>query len=358
MTTQRFTLFAIIMVAFVLFIGCKKENENKLSDKNPSLTIVSEIAKYSCQPDFKKNVYRLVRDRFDGDNNVLCKDIISKTKIGLNDTILGALQYYQQEGLYPQIYIPYFEEIQKRKTDENVIFINGIGVDESQNAFQGYWFDNDTIINTPFFIDEQYAMNHEVWVISINERVDENGNLLIHTDKTKESNGRIGEKSSRTGMKHECIKQIKCPNLSEIEGWINGAPELKCICYSHTWGNLNEQLFFPNNRSDINNVYWNVDDGTSRKMYYWDYNLISKYINFAWIELDNSGSTTTLTNSYTYLTDDGITNNVSYNIQIKEYDDNCGSYTPYYHDGCVGLPYETGLISWKNEYKTIITPIH
>ena len=43
---------------------------------------------------------------------------------------------------------------------------------------------------------------------------------------------------------------------------------------------------------------------------------------------------------------------------IEVDDDDCGTYTPYFNDGLVGLPYETGLISWKDEYKTIVIPIH
>ncbi len=355
MTIKKITMFAAIMATIVLFLGCKKENEPSndanFSCADPSLTIMSEIARYSHQTDFKDVVYKMVISRFDGDDDVLCKDVLSKTKEISNDTLSKVLQYYQQQGLYPQIYIPYFEELKKRKTKENVIFINGIGADESQLAFQGYYFENDVIVPTPFLIDEEYAMNHEVWVISLNERVDENGNPLTMTGKLKEADGASEPKTSRSGKKHERVEKIKCPNLSEIESWIYGAPELQCVCHSHLIGNLTTQYFYPNSRSDINNVFWTVDNGTSRKMYYWNTGIVSSYVNFLWVELDNSGSTVNLTNTYSIPLDNGTTNTITFTTQIKEEDDNCGSYTPYYNDGRVGHSYETGLICWIDEYR-------
>ena len=356
MTTKRFSLFAIVMAAFVLLVGCKKEKEQEntimQSSENISMTILSEIAKHSCELDFKTTVYKMIQARFDGDDNVLCKDVLSKTKDIEDGSIMEALQYYQQQGLFPQIYIPCYEELQERKTEENIIFINAIGVDESQVAFQGYCFENDTIVETPYLIDEEYAMNHEVWVISLNERVDENGNPIITGNYTDSINGPRNEQSQRSGRKYECVQKIKCPNLSEIEGWIKGAPELKCVCYSHKWGgNLTTQYFYPNKRKDINNVFWTVDNGYSRRMYYWNTTDISNYVNFLWIELDDSGSTTTLTNSYSIPLETGGTNNITYSVQIKEQDIDCGSFTPYYNDGRVGLSYTTGLVTWIDEYK-------
>lgn len=349
MKTNCLKMILALLVAATLAVSCMKEKEQKMSTKpsteNFAMSILEGIAQNSNQTEFKSAVHKLVQARFDGDDNVLCKEVISQKRSAFGEPQMEALLFFQNQGLYPQIYIPFVEEVENRKTDEPIVFVNAIGADDSVTSLQGYYYEDDVLKETSFLIDEEYAMNHEVWVISINERVDENGNPIMESFGDGIDFIDDGAKASRSGIKFEYVKKIKCPDLSEIESWFYGAPELRCICTSPTQGILCDQLFYPNSRSSINNKFWLVDNGNPRRMYQWNISVVSELINFKWIELDNSGTTVKLPIKFKY---HGV--EVGFEVNIKKEDKDCGSYSPMYNDGLVGDEYKTGLITWIDKY--------
>lgn len=355
--------FRILMGALALAVvavtvsSCKKENETALevvtSKENEfSEYLLKEIAKASVNDIFRNQVYKMVNYRFDGDDNVLCKELQNANREiqDLGFDITTALNYFQNEGRYPQIYIPFFEENEKAIGVENVTFVNAIGVDESQQALQGYYWDGESLVPTDFMVDEEYAESHEVWVLSINERVDEHGNLLFDqwkSDEYTEDDGG-GDRAKRSGVKHEFITKIKCTNLNQIESWFYGAPELRCDCVSANAYVHSTQLFYPEKRSDINNKYWCVNCGNGRDMFSWNANNITKYVRFQWHEIDNSGNSVTFKISVKVA--EIVTAEVS--ISLKSDDKDAGGYTVYYDDDYgENFPFYTGLIDWCDTYK-------
>lgn len=84
---------------------------------------------------------------------------------------------------YPQIFIPFYEELRGKKkigVSEPVVVIY---VDENENdEYEGYFFNNGLLQKLNFLIREEYARTNEVWVISINERVDEKGDVKYFED--------------------------------------------------------------------------------------------------------------------------------------------------------------------------------
>lgn len=350
MKTNCLKMILALLIVATLTVSCKKEKEQKMSTnpstENCAMSILEGIAKNSNQTEFKSAVHKLVQARFDGDDNVLCKELISQNRSTIGEPQMEALLFFQNQGLYPQIYIPFVEEVENRKTDEPIVFINAIGADDSVTSLQGYYYEDDVLKETSFLIDEEYAMNHEVWVISINERVDENGNPIMESFGDGINFIDDGAKASRSGIKFEYVQKIKCLNLKKIESWIYGAPELRCICTSPAKGILCDQLFYPNSRSSINNEFWLVDNGKSRRMYRWDKNSVTELINFSWFEIDNSGDINKITIKVSHA---GF--EFSADVNLKSDDKKCGSYSPVFDDNLLGEEYETGDIVWIDQYK-------
>lgn len=357
----KMKMFRILMGALALAMvaatvtGCKKEKETAsevvASKENEfSKHLLKEIAKASTDDIFRNQVYKMVNYRFDGDDNVLCKELQNANREiqDLDFDIATALNYFQNEGRYPQIYIPFFDENEKTRGQENIIFVNAINVDESQLALQGYYWDGESLAPTDFMVDEEYAENHEVWVLSINERVDENGNPLFSFEMEGDNGENGGKGYSRTGIKHEYITRIKCTNLNQIESWFYGAPELRCDCVSGSSTKVSTQFFYPENRSDINEKYWCVNCNYGRKMYYWNHSLITKYVFFQWTEIDNSGASVSFPISFSIA---GIVN-AGVTITLKADDKNAGGYAVCYDESYgEDSPYITGNIEWCDEYR-------
>ena len=357
MKKVKYTL-ATLMVALVVAVvcvGCKKDEGTNMSqspnnfenEKSVAVnTLVQEIAKASINDDFRNLVYKSISFRFDGDDDVLCKELQKKNREmnGEELNILEALDYFQIQGRYPQIYIPFFEENRDIRGTENVIVVNAIDINESDQAFQGYFWNGEALVPTDCLIDEEYAENHEVWVISINERVDENGNPLTvfrngDDDVSKES------KSARSGTKNEYVMTINCTNLSEIESWIYGAPEIRCDCVSGNSAKISSQFFYPDRRRDVDNRDWVVDCCGGRRMYYWNTTQHTKYVYFQWTEIDNSGSSISFPITFKV----GVVS-VGTTITLKADDRDAGGYLVYFDDNLVGHPYNTGLIKWVDDY--------
>lgn len=121
---------------------------------------------------------------------------------------------------YPQIYIPYFDEMTARRsqgrmaTDQNPVIVLYLG-DESQEVYPGYQLNtNNEFISTGQMIDEEYALNNEVWVISLNE--------TYFGDSDDSNMGQrlsAGESAKITRIKVKCHK----------ESWTAGASEVNII---------------------------------------------------------------------------------------------------------------------------------
>ncbi len=178
----------VLATVIVILLSCRKENvEDELlnAEINDPETfealfqVTNQINRLYFEPDFRKFVYAEIDKKFDGDFNVLTKTIeenyCAKSKKEYSKESFSTINNKK----YPQIFIPYYEELYKKGKigiQDPVIVIY---VDENENdKYEGFLLKrNGQIQKLNFLISEEYARNNEVWVISVNERVGENGKL-------------------------------------------------------------------------------------------------------------------------------------------------------------------------------------
>lgn len=295
------------LILSVFLLSCGKEivkNEdiiplgNRIVSKKEAHLLVNNVAKLSASSIFRELVYKEVSKKFDGDDNSLLNYLNNRYKsIGLKNAFVNSeyesiISTLNERGLYPQIYIPQFEETKLKsiKNDVPIYIIDAFNTDDSDEQFKAYYIDiSGEIQETEFLIDEDFAGENEVWVVSLNERVNENGVFI----------GDNSLNSGRVGTKSEYMMKINCPDLGKIEGWVKGAPELRCIMKSAK-GEISDQYFYPSRRKHINNKWWETNGSTGRYLYYWDIESYTKTILFAWIEVDDWGNTSEISGSFTY----------------------------------------------------------
>lgn len=87
----------------------------------------------------------------------------------INEALTG--HHYVNDTIYTQIYTPYKSLVSRH--DRPVICINYDGEEEMTGKFM----DDYDVIQTVNNVDSNYAKEHNVWVISINERVNNKGGI-------------------------------------------------------------------------------------------------------------------------------------------------------------------------------------
>lgn len=202
-------------------------------------------------PEFREIVYKEIEKQFDGDYNVLF-ETLSQVQTSDQSTIgarmaatskideklylaMEAFKSIEGKDYYPQIYIPFYEELKEKKVSSNakvlspenepvIVLFTG---DDSQDAYPGYQLNEGGELEvTGFMVDEEYAQNNEVWVISLNER------YFGENDSSSEANGSInGRTKSSPSAIVDQIK-IKCHK----ESWAAGASEVNILTLFSNWG--------------------------------------------------------------------------------------------------------------------------
>ncbi|NJN40912.1 MAG: hypothetical protein HC811_00370 [Flammeovirgaceae bacterium] len=140
--------------------------------------------------EFRSILYSFVEEAFDGEHNVLFKHLMEETKnptharmlgnklVGEKLDILNAFSNIKGKNYYPQIFIPFYDELKakgKLSTKDPVLVVYTI---DSQNSiYQGYSLDTDGNLIETQDVSEAFAKENEVWVVSLNERVDNEGNV-------------------------------------------------------------------------------------------------------------------------------------------------------------------------------------
>lgn len=202
-------------------------------------------------PEFREIVYKEIEKQFDGDYNVLFETLSQvqtsdQSTIGarmaatseIDEKLYLAMEAFKNiEGIdyFPQIYIPFYEELKEKKVSSNakvlspenepvIVLFTG---DDSQDVYPGYQLnESGELEETGFMIDEEFAQNNEVWVISLNER------YFGENDSSSETNGSInGRTKSSPSAIVDQIK-IKCHK----ESWAAGASEVNILTLFSNWG--------------------------------------------------------------------------------------------------------------------------
>ena len=157
-------------------------------------TIGKGVLNSSKNSNFRRMVYTEIEKRFDGDEDVLIKTLeenASRMNVNLvqniakgmrkssetlvnAESVLKAFSNIEGNEYYPQVYIPFFEELKKTGkigvSTPTIAIFNGNSKDSKENGAPGYIIDDEGNIKQIANVKEDYAKNNEVWVISLNER--------------------------------------------------------------------------------------------------------------------------------------------------------------------------------------------
>jgi hypothetical protein len=195
---KKITLFLILAILF----SCKKNTntlkgeivEKKQNDyqflKSQFLSMAKILAPEINSPSKRKEIVKKAREMFDEESEVLIKNLpnLDSKQIVNLEILENDIRNRSGSKIYTQIYIPKYKDyinnnrqlIEPEIEEPILVFYTGNAeVDSSQNQIlPGYKFINGELT---FFnmIDENYADNNEVWVISVNEVVDLNGNYKL-----------------------------------------------------------------------------------------------------------------------------------------------------------------------------------
>uniref|UniRef100_UPI004049E508 hypothetical protein n=1 Tax=Fulvivirga sp. TaxID=1931237 RepID=UPI004049E508 len=244
-------LISTLIMLFVAF-SCREfetiesqqleSSDLELSDVEYTEKYLTQLGAYAAliskDEKIRSLVYSQVEKKFDGEYNVLLEDVVNlsptnptlrvseKSVSDFEAKLKKALDAFKsKEGVdyYPQIYIPYYEEVKARnekKTQfESPMIVLFLG-DDNKTEFPGYELnEKDELIKSKLIIDEEFAKKNEVWVISINERYF--GNEINKVDNTGITNGRTN--SNPSGY----VDFIKCK--CHYESWAAGASEVNII---------------------------------------------------------------------------------------------------------------------------------
>ena len=317
-------------------IDLTKNNQNTLQRYLDYLSL--GLIGFSEDEKFKEILYKEIQKRFDDDYNVLINTLIEECKINGIDLIQEMENYiylnYQEtidfnsilnkckiKGLYPQIYIPIFEVIEKNRLTIDSLrgktpVILADRVSKNKNPFyQGKHFNRKNMRTEDLMVNEEYAQNNEVWVVAFNERVDENGKRKSLDNIDLNKGEEYANVQSSVGRDLKILK-ISCPDLSALEGWTRGGPELYLRVYCCKQGEFTSG-YFTGKRSQFQYPSWYYANKILR---YWDYNLNGENLYFFWYEGDGLYDAK---NTYTF--NFGCDGNVSsYTVKTNYQDEYAG----------------------------------
>lgn len=198
-------------------IACKKTDnfseENKVPVTSQSVQkqiefgnkqlkqITQGVAMLAKDKEFISFVHKEVKKKFDGEYEVLIQDLqrnsnwSQKMDLPIINDALNAFKNIDGSNYYPQIYIPKFqndEDLKRLKSnegatnnaaEEQIVYIYYSGdseVDSATNdndSYAGYILDSSNQLVYWGMVNEEYANENEVWIISINESVGNEGNF-------------------------------------------------------------------------------------------------------------------------------------------------------------------------------------
>ncbi|TYZ05776.1 DUF3103 family protein [Hymenobacter lutimineralis] len=198
------------------------------------------------------------------------------------------------------------------------------------------------------WLDAQAEPTVPVVVVGMNERTDANGNI----------NDRLyNPTAKRIAGKAEYMYQIKCTNISAIENWALGAPELEYYIAGSRKATAVEivkgSYYKPKKRKDIDNKWVNLD----RFIFTWNRPDYDDYIAVKWVEIDDTGALKPLTIKWTskIKLDDKVEigPELSYDFSKLDRFDDAGTMTVWQGEsfGDGGVVYDTGYMAFKLDSK-------
>jgi hypothetical protein len=324
MKTKNIKALALCCAFFaLLFFGCQKDYQRpiepqKFSSKEEAKTYLNQklsqygevLAKLAQNPKIRKFINQKVAQKFDGDYNVLLKDLVSRQVLKLDqirtmseepgepvdpgepsepvepadmealaDLLIEPL-VIGTDTLYPQIYIPFYAEHMGLEEQEDpcpssegspavdypypVILTHDGEEIPGQDTFTGYSFDSSGARIDGIVVDECFAQKHVVWAVTINERVN-NSRVMVappgYDNNPPPAMGPTPVQRPDLYITNMTVKDHK-------ESWIKGASDI-CMYVGVSWDNginpnsgLQETSFWtkpglkslPDQNDEVNNI--------------------------------------------------------------------------------------------------------
>lgn len=253
------TMKKLIIIVFVVAVVASCQNEKITPDSDTSLVFekvdlnnltsitqnfipLSKTAwKFSQSSEIRESIYSKIENKFDGDFNVLFNDIIDadlgsrtiyaelSSEVSTNITMFQKVS--PEEIIHPQIYIPFYEELKGANLigTQSPVLIFRDGAPDEDGQYDGYEYFNDNLYLIGK-ISEDYALKNEVWVISVNERVDADGQV-------DQARTELYAQSILAGF---TIKGAGCMK----EDWVSGKVEVNAIRFFDNFSQSHASALF------------------------------------------------------------------------------------------------------------------
>ncbi|GAB3157978.1 hypothetical protein GCM10027290_60280 [Micromonospora sonneratiae] len=261
------------------------------------------LLRFAQVSEFHSLVNNAVARRFDGDDNVLLSSLISEAEATgiVNPTAADWVAFKNSvasfaningTAYHPQIYIPNFQDGAVPGSSVTMVVFES---DLARTALPAYDLDaNGRLRLKSTLVDEAYTESNEVWVLSINERVDLGAEELAAIREMDESgatantaSGPIGTAvaCNPTGLRNnkgmEYLKWFRVPNPSSVEHWVSGKLEPRLVIVGKGGLELKNAVFGKIKRRHARN-------GTTRDLYIttWDRAEFGDYWAYKWVEID------------------------------------------------------------------------
>jgi len=257
---KNFNIIALLL-SFMIMTGCAKDDtsglKNVMSIDDPFgyAQFHLELIAKGLPAVMSNSVFRSILDDevgkcFDGDYNVLfirlveaCDsaniNLINEMKLYLHangqDTSLfdpvGAFNGIEGRNYYPQIYIPCFTD--NNWDNEEMPVAMAFNGDESLVDFEGYTIGSGNHYEVVGGIDEDFSYNRQVWVISLNECVDDNGIPIDFCDEEGNVLFLGGDETDVCGGTQVTDAQINKITIKErFEHWAGGRSDIAIRSYA------------------------------------------------------------------------------------------------------------------------------
>jgi hypothetical protein len=279
--------------------------EDDIAVKSRLQEMTQPVLSFAQSPAFRNVVDAGVSRQFDGDDNVLLSTVISDAEAsGAVNAGSAAWQTFKAQvaefasinghSYYPQLYIPNHND---GAVPGATVTMTVMESDLSRTTLPSYQVDAGGALVRGPQVDENYVETHEVWVLSTNERIQDDVNpaaagtattgTTTGTAKTADSSSAVAAAPAcnPTGMRNnmglEFTKQFKIPSPSSVEHWTAGKVEPQMIVVGKGGAEIKNAYFGKIKRKNVKN--WIVRD---LYLTMWDRAQYGDYWAFKWVELD------------------------------------------------------------------------
>lgn len=300
----RFNCFAFLFFFIVIALqSCKKDTiqlptdnltrlkrtvqQEQLLRSNPfqfAEDVLSKVARHIAplteNPAFPNFVESKASEKFDGQYEVLITQLLDDPNWGpllgtdsLSDA-LSDLYNIDSNNYYPQVYIPSLQHLEDEPADSRdtselffAIYAGENPEDLNENEeYPAYQYVEGELVYIGH-IDEEFGNTHRLWVVSINESVNNYGYLILAGEDPNDNAGSGSIYSNNLAIEGEhypnlnhaavdmAIKRLKVNDRKER--WLGGNSEINFKAVLHTYND--RRMGDPN--LDIVHYYADARDG-------------------------------------------------------------------------------------------------